>query len=203
MKITLDDLLFSLDVAFDVGEQYRMYVLPTDHHPRRTDDLVWICGEYLGKSIAVKSLDIPAEGRSVKAVCMAFEDDGYEIGLLGGMSKDEERFILCKEVFHVLLDRVECRNINLYDHVASTLDVDVSESLASKATATEELAVIAALEFLFPFKDRLALLDATEGEINFVALANDYNIPLRYIEHAFEENNVAMFREVMPMLERA
>jgi Zn-dependent peptidase ImmA (M78 family) len=199
MKITLDDLLFTLDIAADVSEAYDLYVHPVTW-PRTTDDMKWICSEYLGKKIDVTELEIEAEGRSVEALCVAFADGTFRIGLLSGMEKDEERFVLCKELFHVLLDRIECRNLNLYDHIASF--VTVTDSLANKAAAAEELAIIGAMEFLFPFSSREEILKNNTGVIDYAGLAEKYRIPLRFIEGGMEPQNVNLFRDVMPLLAR-
>lgn len=203
MRFTLDDLLLTLEVAAEVSEAYDLYVLNAKSRPRTTDDLVWVCTQVLNKQITIVELDLDVTGRNVEAVCIALEDGSYEVGVLAGLTPDEERFVVCKEIFHVLLDREECRNINLYDHIASTLDAAEDDlSIPNRAAAAEELAVIGALEFIFPYAAREALINAADGRIDAEDLAAQYSIPQRLIDTVFVDSNLALFRQIMPMLAR-
>lgn len=203
MKFTLDDLLFTLETAAQVSETYDLYVLQGRNRPRTTDDLIWVCSEHLGKRLTLVELEIDASARNVEAVCIANRDGSFEIGILAGLTKDEQRFVVCKEIFHVLLDRDECHNLNLYDHVASTLTAqDEHDRIPTKAAASEELAIIGALEYIFPYAAREALAAATEGRMDADDLAEQYGIPRRFIDLIFSEHAMAFFRQVMPMLER-
>lgn len=203
MRFTLDDLLFTLEIAAEYSETYDRYVLAADSRPRTTDDLVWVCTQILGKQIRLHQLELDVNARNVEAVCFANEDGSFDIGVLAGMSPEEERFVVCKEIFHALLDREECRNINLFEHVASTLDAQADHlAVPTRAAAAEELAVIGALEFIFPYSAREAMMNAADGRIDAEALAARYSIPRRLIDTVFDDANIAFFRQVMPMLER-
>ena len=200
-KFGLEDLLFCLEMASQVSEAYDQYVLHPEGRPRSVDDMLWVCSEYLGKKISVFELDLAAEGRSVKAACFANEDGSFEIGVLSGLEEDELRFVLCKEIFHAMLERIECRNLNLYDHVASSIEA-VVERLPNRAAEAEQLALIAAMEFLFPFATREAILGRTTGELDYAEMASRYNVPLRFVEEVFEDDNVELLRQVMPLIAR-
>ncbi|WP_187770665.1 ImmA/IrrE family metallo-endopeptidase [Cognatilysobacter lacus] len=195
-------MLFTLEIAAEYSATYDQYVLQANGRPRTTDDLVWVATQIAGKKINLYQLDLDVSARNVEAVCFANQDGSFDIGILSGLTAEEERFVVCKEIFHALLDREECRNINLFEHVASTLDAQDDLAVPTRAAAAEELAVIGALEFIFPYSAREAIMAAADGRIDAEQLAEQYSIPRRLIDTVFNDDSIAFFRQVMPMLER-
>jgi Zn-dependent peptidase ImmA (M78 family) len=187
------DVRACLAKAVEISQQYEMYALNGHGFPKSCDQLAWICGEYLGKKVRIDYVDVPAEGSSIKAAFWAMDDGSYRIGVLTGMSEDELRFVLCKELFHVIFDEESRRSLDLGGHVeeyTSTLPLD--GGTPNCAAAWETLATIAAIEFLFPLAVRKTVAVATDGSpVNFAKLAALYGIPRYYVEVACGEGNMA------------
>ncbi|PBJ83743.1 hypothetical protein CMZ84_04440 [Lysobacteraceae bacterium NML93-0399] len=192
-----DDISYCLSKARDIGDQYELYVLHGKEFPRSVDDLLWICGEYLGKKIFVEYVDIPAEGSSVSATYWANSDGSYRIGLLTGMSKDEEKFVLCKELFHVIFDDEGRRSMDLSTHLEDcTTAYTVNGGPPRCAVAWETLAEIAAIEFYFPFEQREKCLDGGTV-VDFARLAVRFEIPRYYVEVACGAGNMAYVKKYL------
>lgn len=185
------DIEACLEKALEVIEHYERYVLNAHERPRSVDDLLWICQEYLGKTIEITYINIPVDGSSVKAVFLAMANGTYRIGLLSGMSDEEERFVLCKELFHVIFDEESRRSLDLAAHLEDyTSNVAIDEGRPNCPAAWETLAEIAATEFLFPYDERVA---HTNGgtTADFAKLATRYGLPRFHVEVACGAGNLA------------
>jgi len=196
------DIRHCLEKAVEVREMYEMYVLNGKAFPRSVDRLRWVCEEYLNKKIEIEYVDVPAEGSSIKASYWAINEDGkqwYRICPLTGMTEDELRFVLCKELFHVIFDDEEKRNLELSAHVeeyslslASTEDVHPNCSVA-----WETLAEIAAMEFLFPLEERDRAINGGT-QVSFSKLASAYGVPRYYVESFCNSSNLEYIRNRIP-----
>jgi Zn-dependent peptidase ImmA (M78 family) len=184
LLIQAKDVAFCLEKARELAGYYRQYVLAGDGRAKSVDDLLWICREYLKKNIQVAEVAVPAAGKVVRAVFIGRED-GYDIYLLAGMDRVSRRFILCKELFHVILDQESSRSMDIYGHleeVTATFPVPSAEPRCP--AAWEVLAEAAAMEFLYPYAERkvLDMSSASNGEID--AIAATYDIP-RYLVESY------------------
>lgn len=182
MYVQPKDIRICLDKAREMGEHYVLYVLQRDF-PRSVVDLKWICEEYLHLRIRPRLLPLPAAQSSIRGLYMS-TPDGYEIYLLSGMNYCWNRFVFCKEMFHVLLDKDEYRNMQIYEHIEEVaLKFPEPRSHPSQAAVSELMAEIAAMEFLFPFKDRLLQLGGKPlDQVDSLAIAQLYKIPQYYVE---------------------
>lgn len=182
------DVQFALEKAKEISECYRLYVLGGDAPKKSIDDLIWLFGEHCGKKIALGELNIPAQDLVVRGMYAALSDGSYEIYTLAELGSHEERFVLTKELFHVVMDTEECRNMDLYDHlVDAQASFSIGDSEPNKSVVWEALAEIGAMEFLFPYDDRVQVLAASGGNPNFVDIARRYGVPQSYIEMYLSE----------------
>jgi hypothetical protein len=82
----------------------------------------------------------------------------YQIVLLDGMTNCWNRFCLCKELFHVVIDEPQSRSSSVIEHLAdfrsSLIGADGRDS-----SVNEILAEFAAMQFLFPYAKRQKLAD--------------------------------------------
>lgn len=180
MFIKLTDLRCCLDKAAEMATHYETYILDGKNVQRSIEDTVWICQEYLNLKIEQNELPIPAARSSIRALYLAY-DDHYEIYLLEGMNYCWNRFVLCKELFHVLLDTEEYRNTKIYQHLEEMGLKAPEPGQEPKSPAVSELmAEIAAMEFMFPYKDRVTI--RKNGEVDYAQVAERFKIPQYYVE---------------------
>lgn len=200
-----DDISTCLRRVMEVSDLYEMYVRGDSKATRRSvDDLWWLCGQHLGKTIEIVYASIPEDGTSIKAGCLALGDGSYLIGLVEGMTDEDERFVLCKELFHVLFDHEGIRNIDLATHLAeyaSLFQVPNSEGEPGCSVAWENLAEIAAMEFLFPYDQRVASVDGGTT-LDYGRLATRYGIPRYYVEIACNSRNMLYVGNVMERIKQ-
>lgn len=193
-----DDVRACLAKAVEIRELYELYALNGKAYPRSVDQLVWLVSQYLGKSVSIEMVDLPAEGSSIKATFWAMDDGSYRIGVLSGLSTDEFRYVLCKELFHVIFDEESRRSLDLGGHVeeyTSTIPLDGGKP--NCAAAWETLAEIAATEFLFPHPLRKAAA-ANGGSSMSSKYADQYGLPRFYVEVGIGEGNLAYIEARLP-----
>ena len=198
-----DDVRACLAKAVEVRDLFELYVLNGKGFPRSVDQLVWLVAEYLQKTVVIEWVDVPAEGSSIKAAFLAMDDGSYKIGLLAGLDEDELRFVLCKELFHVIFDEESRRSLDLSGHVeeyTSTIPLDGGKP--NCAAAWETLAEIAAIEFLFPFELRKRVIE-NGGVLSSAKYAAQYGMPRYYVEVGCGEGNLAYIEAHMPVRDLA
>lgn len=192
MQLKKDDVEFCLEIAIDVSDHYGAYSLVPDHPKRSVDALRYVISLYLGKSFQVRKLK-QLKG-SIHALCLVKVDGSYEVYVLEGLDEAQTRFAVVKELFHVAIDKVECRSMNIWDHleeVTSTFPVHDSEP--NCPAAWEVLAEAAAMEFLVPLKDREALV--AQKNPDYSVAAARYGVPQKLLESYCTEGNMEFFRE--------
>lgn len=190
MRISPTDLVVCINTANEVADELLRRSL-ADVTPRSADMLFEICHELSGKSVEIYELtDKPAEGNWLLGASLLSLDKA-QILLSADLNHCWKRFVLCKEVFHVLLDREEYRNIDIFGHVEEiTLSFPLDDSKPNKPVAIEFLAEVGAMELLFPYKWRLIALERDNADP--ATLADRYKIPTvlveKYLGAAYMEN---------------
>ncbi|WP_313248896.1 ImmA/IrrE family metallo-endopeptidase [Stenotrophomonas acidaminiphila] len=201
-----DDITTCLRRTMEVSELYEMYVRGDGRATRRSvDDLLWLCEQHLQKKISIQYVSIPEDGTSIKAGFLALADGAYLIGLVEGMTDEDERFVLCKELFHVMFDHEGIRNIDLATHLAeyaSLFQTPDCEGEPQCSVAWENLAEIAAMEFLFPYDQRLAHVNGGTT-LDFGRLATRYGIPRYYVEIACSPGNMQFLGRVIDRIRKS
>lgn len=193
-----EDVRACLAKAVEIRELYEMYALNGKGFPRSVDQFVWLVSQYLEKDVTIEWVDVPAEGSSIKAAFWAMEDGSYRIGILSGLDEDELRFVLCKELFHVIFDEESRRSLDLGGHVeeyTSTIPLDGGKP--NCAAAWETLAEIAATEFLFPHSLRKQAA-ANGGSTAYAKFSAQYGLPRYFVEVGCGEGNLAYIEARLP-----
>lgn len=187
-----EDITACLEKVLDIVELYELYVLNgKDQERRSVDDLLWICSDYLGKKVLIEYVDIPVDSSSIKAAFMALSDGTYQIGLLSGMLDEEERFTLCKELFHVIFDEESRRSLALAEHLEEyTSNIALESSEPNCSVAWETLAEIAAMEFLFPHERRAQAI-SNGSAADYGKLGTRFGVPRLYVEIFSGAGNLA------------
>lgn len=193
MNLSKHDISRCVDLARDLAAHYHQNVLNGDSPCKRMDELIVIIQTYLEKKVTVRQL-LRAK-RSIKGVYFALQDGSYEINLLSGMDEDEERITLCKELFHVVIDTEAYHSTDLYGHVYEVVATfPVTNSNPSPSAQSEKLAELAAMEFLFPYVDRKAILEDNNNP-DMAVIAARYGVPQGSVELFCSEPYMEFFAE--------
>lgn len=192
------DVVFAIEKAQELTEQYNLYSRAKDHCQRSVDDLEWLCGEYLQKKVEVRDLRLAADEMVIRGMYAALADGSYEIYLLAELGDRERRFVKCKELFHVILDHEQCRSMDIYVHLQlAAAAFSIADSSPDSPVAWELLAEIAAMEFLLPYSERLKIVAAASGNIDYADIARRYGVPQLYVENYLSDAMMAEFAKVM------
>jgi Zn-dependent peptidase ImmA (M78 family) len=180
----MKDLRAAMDAAAELTAQYELYVLNGVHPHKSVQDVLWMFKEYLNKNITVLELNEPLPHNSIKGFYLCKHDGTYDVVLAVGLEIEWKRFVLCKELFHILLDQAEYRTTNIYDHLEEvTTAFPMLESRPGPAVISEAMAEFAAMEFLFPYSARKQELAAAgAGSVDYAQIVAKYRIPQLYVE---------------------
>lgn len=190
MIVSQEHLKVCIDQASLISQAYSLE-LNEPHTARSVSGLFQVVQSMTGSSIDVYEVDVDGD-LDVRGMCLLLPDNKVEIALASGLNRCWERFVLCKELFHVALERDEYRTTDLFEHIEEyTATFPVDSSKPSLPVIAEFLAEVGALELLFPYKDRVALL-ALEQQPAFLEIATRYMIPKvfaeRYLSQSFIES---------------
>jgi Zn-dependent peptidase ImmA (M78 family) len=183
MELTEEDVEKCLSKAHEIAarltEQYNLYSQVPRAWPRSVQDLHWMTTQYIGSEIPVQELRLSALANGAKGTFIAHGGGNYEILILAELSERDRRMTQAKELFHVLLDEDSSRSLDLYAHVEATVECFhiASSKPKKKAVVFEFLAEIAAMEFLFPYSERVDIVRNSNGDIDYASVAHKYNIP--------------------------
>lgn len=194
MLISLKDVRHCLDKAAEMTEQYKLYVLAAAGFPRSVDDLLWLCQQYQQKVITMEMLDLT--DRTIIGAHLNLSTN-YVVIVGSNLNYCWQRFVLCKELFHVLLDAPEYRSMSIYEHLEEVKTTfPLIDSRPGPSAVCEAMAEIAAMEFLFPYEARVVEL-AQNPSPDYLAIAQKYKIPQVFVEEflspSYMENIGAMF----------
>lgn len=188
MKIRTEDIQFCINRAQEAYAQYRLRVLNADSFERAVDGLIGVARDVLGKNVQLIELDLDKDDTTTWGACITFEDR-YDVCTVKGLNYCWQRFITCKEVFHTILDKDEYRNSSLCAHIDEAVSVFPDPTYSDKpsvAVMAEQLAEIAAMEFLFPYHRRQKELEKGE-DVNYRTIASRYKVPLVLVERYLSE----------------
>lgn len=198
MNIDIDDLRHCLGLAKELSEHYGINCLcPQDK--RSVDDLIWMVREFCRKPVEHYEIALVADDLQIKGMYLAYTDGHYEVFTLAELNDRERRLVAAKELFHVVLDSVEKRSMNLLSHVQEAqLSFKVADdSEPSAAVAVELLAEVAAMEFLFPYEERLKIIAPANGaDLDYAQIAKRFGLPQYIIEDYMTPQMMANFEFV-------
>lgn len=166
MEFTPKHIKMCLDMAQNMREVYFHSFYNPNHTHISVNALLAIVRGNMNKNVTLSFLRAHHSGHHVQSFLHVGDDGSYHICLLSGMTNCWNRFALCKELFHVLLDEEAARNSSLSHHLAdcraALIDAEISGGESSKS---ELLTEFAAMQFLFPYAKRLKYAEEVEGRI--------------------------------------
>lgn len=176
--------------------------LPVAYGGKKTpDSLLYICREYIKKQVRILVID-GLKPRHVKAHYEALEDGSYNVYVLGDQDPLWRDFGACKELFHVVLDdpsTANCRTIQLWDHVEDVVTTFLPlDGQPAVTTTIEFLAEMAAMEFLFPYTDRVKIIAA--GQVDCAIVANQYGLPIALVERYLADSYMQPLKDIHEQL---
>lgn len=181
MYIPQDQLRSCLEKVDEIAAYYMATYIGADDPVRSIDNLKLACETYLNVRITLFEGDTH---RDETAVWGAFikKPDGYDIVISQGHNYCWRRFVTCKELFHVVLDKEEYRNMDIEAHVNEvTVTFPDHHSRPGVPVMAEMLAEISAMEFLFPYRRRQQALVGQHKD-NFLAIAEMHKVPQVHVE---------------------
>jgi len=192
MYLTTVELEYCLGKATEIAEQFRLEHIGSDDPQRSIDNLAVTCRKRLQIDIKLLKLDIPKHDAAQWGATFLHGDGSADICIVSDLNYCWERYVLCKELFHVLIDKEAYRNMNIEEHLKeTTIAFPNDDSKPKPAVQVEVLAEMAAMEFLLPYECRLKELNG-ENKGNFLAIAEKYKVPQllveRYLSLGYMEN---------------
>jgi hypothetical protein len=185
MQISLNEIEVTLGLVNEIADQYCLQYIGSDDPKRYVDHLIATCKSYLQAKIQLLELEVHKDDDEspVLGAFILLEDGSVDICYVQGLNPCWKRFVTCKEVFHLVINKVEYQNMDLVGLVEEvTIKFPDSAALpGSSPVKSEVLAQFAAMEFLFPFKQRVWELNGPNKN-NYGNIAEKYKVPLQYVE---------------------
>lgn len=141
---------------------------------RSDADLFDVCTRYLDKKIDLYAHSSPWDGGPIYAFTLTF-DDRFEICLLDGMNYCYKKFALCKELFHAILSNPEFMSVDF----GAVIEQCVAGGQLNGGASSEYVTEIAAMEYLFPYRDRLMIV---KNSYDVEKVAQEYRLPKLLVE---------------------
>ncbi len=177
-----------IDAVQDIKLALKTYCLCSDKLPVSIKDLRYAIEH--ARNLKIKRLFFKSESKILKGMMRHFGDT-VEILIRSDLDKYTSRFVFVKEVGHVVL--MDANNITAKpDALLEQLILDkkfIGASTQTPDVEAEALALMVAIELLFPYEDRVhdrSRLDA--GETSISELATHYELPEDIIELGVSES---------------
>lgn len=202
MQLTPIHIKKCLDTAQSLREVYFHSHFKPDHTHISVNALLHIVQNTYNKNVTLSFHNDSHKEHYLYSFLHVNNDGSYHICLMSEMSNCWNRFALCKELFHVILDEESARNTSLIEHLrdfrAAIKDTNNSGRESSKS---EILTEFAAMQFLFPFSKRLLCLEeidtrVTAGESKRdvqLDIAKRLRIPRLLTEDYLEQEMIDLF----------
>ena len=173
-----------IQMCYDLVESQIVNFNLQNKHPkgdvRSVDDFAEFCKEQY-TDFDISELRLPFKGQPAYG-SMIQDNTGYHIFVLNGLNYCWKRIVLCKELFHIILDMDDkqkiFKNSNWEEQVEKTLfSIPDVENTTEDCAAVEGLAEICAMELLFPYSTREKYIGSSIDEV-----ANSVRLPKILIE---------------------
>lgn len=182
--------------ANEVNDHYDITHL-TGNQPYKPANFILDSCKALGVGeVVIKESAIPYERSAVWSACI-MKEGSTDIVLANGLNFCWQNYTVTKELFHILIDTEISRDMNLSRTTEfESLGEPFDSSKASYFPAAAELqAEIAAMEFLFPYKNRLLILEQAKPR-DFMSIAMQYLIPRVMVEKYLSKTYLDELRDV-------
>lgn len=181
----------TVGIAKDISEQYELFHITGNNPQKSIEYLIEIVKKNLTNEINILEVDIAYDKSAVYSMCVIKPDKAIDIVIAKDLNYCWKRFAICKEIFHLLIDRPDYRALDIELHTESVLIAfPIDDAIPSTSVQVEFLAEVAAMEFLFPYKSRLVQLSTSAGNVNFPDIAQKYKMPQIFVERYLTDNYI-------------
>ena len=175
IKLQTQQIIDALNEVYNVEEILKLHFRSYYDDDRSDQDLLDLCKIYLGKDIRTHVHNTPWDKGAIIAFVVTYPEY-FDICLLGELNYCHAKFALCKELFHTIIQNPEFQSIDS----DSTIDACAAGGSLNGIAGSEFVAEIAAMEYLFPFKQRKLIFE--QGNIDFDAVAEKFKVPRLLVE---------------------
>ncbi|GEM_PF-898575 len=182
MELEDEDLRKCVEAANELADNYEAFVHVKQ--PRKSlDDLLDLYSSLMKGNVSFEEVIVndPLSSTPRGGTLPYDGPDGkpaYKIGVLPDDDENMRRIVTTNEIFQAILDTDSSRDMSLYDHIAAMYAGDLTE-----AVKKEEMAEVAMMQFLYPYKDRVNDLKLlSESKLTYEEIVNWYGIPQNYVE---------------------
>ena len=177
MNIKIRELASTLETVKTIEEIYSLNYWGASRENRSDADLLDLTADYTGRIIQL--IRVPLLSTALKSKCVMKTDGSCDIVLLNGLNDCNKKFAICKELFHILLDKEQYRCID-FEQTIDDYMYDGIDDTPSLSSQTEILAEIAAMEFLFKYSYRK--LYVAQNNPDYYSIAKTHMIPQVMVE---------------------
>jgi len=194
MKIPRAELQQCIGKAKEISEAYQLLIPAGRGTSKRSIDvLVEVCQESSGLLIEICKVDLDLADQWLYGACLLYQTKAVILHA-HYLNQCWERFTVCKELFHVVLDKDEYRTTDIYQHLEDIiLAFPDDNSTPTKPVMCEFLAEVAAMEFMLPYHDRAQII--ASGQMSAMQVAQEYKIPCLLVERYLSKG----FMEILKM----
>lgn len=201
MIITLAKFQTLIKKVQEIKEDQKLYCLDPNRIPVSLDDIVYVVKEKYEVSISVSYVDF--EGEYLRGM-LERSDKHVDIYIRESQIESWQRFIIVKEIGHIVIDEPEDWAIDPVNTIDGVLlhsvlgsSKDDEENNAPPEVQSERLATVAAAELLFPYELRAAARTQLQnGEISMRRLALDFEIPDSVVSWILSDTYMAIIEKV-------
>lgn len=181
MIVSSEDLEFCLNQADLLAHHYGLMAHDATNPVRDIGEILRTCEQALQVTIKVVQQPEKEEHPWVLGSYVNSTNKNVEI-VLAQQNECWSRFVLCKELFHIALDRAEVRNMSMDGLIEEImLAFPDDHSTPAKPVVAELMAEIGAMELLFPYSARAKIL-AGNARPDFLEVATRYMVPKAHTE---------------------
>lgn len=190
MNINSRDLEAAIAKAHEVSDHYDLTHISGGDPQRYMDYLLESCTALGVGRVEMFEVDISFSTSAVYSMCVMQQDGTSHIVLAKELNQCWKRYCVCKELFHILIDKEEYRNLDVFSHTESVaVDFQLDDSNPEPSVSAEFLAEVAAMEFLFPYAKREAILAGSKSP-DFLNIAIQYRIPQILVDRYLSKNRM-------------
>lgn len=194
MIINKQNLEAVIAKANEVNDHYILTHLTGNATQKYMDYILDSCEKFGVRNVRMFEVDLPYVDSAVYSMCVMTKD-GADIVLAKGLNHCWQRYTICKELFHLLIDDEKYRNLDIFAHSeAVTISYSLDDSRPDLGVAAEFLAEVAAMEFLFPYAQREQQMRS--GQPNYPAIAQQYRIPQLLVDRYLSPRLMSTLKEV-------
>ncbi|WP_426147191.1 ImmA/IrrE family metallo-endopeptidase [Polaromonas sp. DSR2-3-2] len=180
MNISSHDLSCCINKAKEISEVYNSRSLNSSDPKRSLDLLTEVCTDSSGRPIEIYKGDGDENDRWLYGTCLLYPEKSVVL-YAHYLNSCWERFTVCKELFHIVLDQDEYRTIDIFQHIQNIiLAFPDDEASPTKPVICEILAEIAAMEFMLPYLRREQIIKVNGWSA--MDIAQQYKIPCLLVE---------------------